>query len=150
MAIVPNTARPTRQVKPTISPVRFRIAEIRCSVRSIPARLSPPNSPIRSATKARSSRRTSRVVSRASRSWNRASGSLPKSMTISTRSSYPFGPAALPNASETSKGKTARRTSRLSVEGEFVRRPDRVPPAARRPFSHGSAPLLTHSAPSGA
>ena len=43
MATVPNTARPTRQVRPTTSPRRLRIALMRCRVRSMPARLSAPN-----------------------------------------------------------------------------------------------------------
>ena len=43
MSIVPYTARPTRHVSPTMSPLRLRIALMRCSVCSIPARLSPPN-----------------------------------------------------------------------------------------------------------
>ena len=46
--MVPNTARPTRQVSPTTLPRRLRMAAIRCSVRSIPARLSRSNSPTRS------------------------------------------------------------------------------------------------------
>ena len=40
--MVPNTARPMRQVRPTTLPARLRMAEMRCSVRSIPARLSSP------------------------------------------------------------------------------------------------------------
>ena len=47
MAMVPKTARPTRQVSPTMRPARLRMAEMRCSVRSMPARLSSPNSPMR-------------------------------------------------------------------------------------------------------
>ena len=43
IAIVPKTARPTRHVSPTILPLRLRIAEMRWSVRSMPARLSSPN-----------------------------------------------------------------------------------------------------------
>ncbi len=50
MSIVPYTARPTRQVSPTMRPVRLRIALMRCSVCSIPARLSPPNGDSREAT----------------------------------------------------------------------------------------------------
>ncbi len=42
VAIVPNTARPTRQVRPITSPRRLRMALIRCRVCSMPARLSPP------------------------------------------------------------------------------------------------------------
>ena len=47
IVIVPNTARPTRQVMPTIRPSRLRMAEMRCSVRSMPARLSSPKAPMR-------------------------------------------------------------------------------------------------------
>ena len=50
ISIVPNTARPMRQVRPTIFPFRLRIAEMRCSVRSMPARLSSPNVPMWSTT----------------------------------------------------------------------------------------------------
>ena len=42
--MVPKTARPTRQVSPTMRPRRLRMAEMRCRVRSMPARLSSPNS----------------------------------------------------------------------------------------------------------
>ena len=45
MSTVPETALPTRQVSPTTSPVRLRMAEMRCKVRSIPARLSVPKWP---------------------------------------------------------------------------------------------------------
>ena len=38
MSRVPYTARPTRQVSPTMSPRRLRIAEMRCRVRSRPPR----------------------------------------------------------------------------------------------------------------
>ena len=48
--IVPKTARPTRQVSPTMRRLRLRIAEMRCRVRSIPARLSSPKLPIRETT----------------------------------------------------------------------------------------------------
>ncbi len=50
ISIVPYTALPTRQVRPTISPRLLRIAEIRCSVRSRPARLSASKLPMRSVT----------------------------------------------------------------------------------------------------
>ena len=50
MRIVPNTARPTRQVRPTMRPLRLRMQEMRCSVRSMPARLSLVNSPMRATT----------------------------------------------------------------------------------------------------
>jgi hypothetical protein len=42
---LPVIARPTRQVRPTTLPERLRIALMRCSVASMPARLSPPKSP---------------------------------------------------------------------------------------------------------
>ena len=45
ISIVPKTARPIRQVRPTILPLRLRIALMRWSVRSMPARLSSPNVP---------------------------------------------------------------------------------------------------------
>ena len=48
--IVPNTARPTRHVSPTMRPRRLRMHEMRCSVRSMPARLSSPNSSMRATT----------------------------------------------------------------------------------------------------
>ncbi|MBA7653344.1 hypothetical protein ES703_61192 [subsurface metagenome] len=48
--IVPKTARPTRQVSPIMRPLRLRIAEIRCRVRSMPARLSSPKLLTREAT----------------------------------------------------------------------------------------------------
>lgn len=41
----PRIARPTRHVRPMMRPERLRMAEMRCSVRLMPARLSPPNSP---------------------------------------------------------------------------------------------------------
>ncbi len=44
-AALPVTARPTRQVSPTMPPSRLRRQLMRCSVRSMPARLSSPNSP---------------------------------------------------------------------------------------------------------
>ena len=50
MSVVPYTARPTRQVSPTILPRRLRMAEMRCRVRSIPARLSVSKAPMRSTT----------------------------------------------------------------------------------------------------
>ncbi len=45
IAALPNTARPIRQVRPTTLPSRFLMALMRCSVRSMPALLSPPNCP---------------------------------------------------------------------------------------------------------
>ncbi len=44
-AALPQTARPARQVRPMTRPSRLRRQEMRCSVRSMPARLSPPNAP---------------------------------------------------------------------------------------------------------
>ena len=41
----PAMARPTRHVSPTTLPARLRMQEMRCRVLSMPARLSPPNSP---------------------------------------------------------------------------------------------------------
>ena len=38
----PGMVRPTRQVRPTTSPSRLMMALMRCRVRSMPARLSPP------------------------------------------------------------------------------------------------------------
>jgi len=55
MLIVPEIARPTRQVRPIILPERLRDGpRYRCRVRSIPARLSPENSPTRSIANCRS------------------------------------------------------------------------------------------------
>mmetsp|Transcript_11721 Transcript_11721/g.38540 ORF Transcript_11721/g.38540 Transcript_11721/m.38540 type:complete len:265 (+) Transcript_11721:559-1353(+) len=55
----PVTARPTRHVKPTITPRRFRMHEMRWSVFSIPARLSSPNIPTADSATAKSSHVTS-------------------------------------------------------------------------------------------
>lgn len=44
-AALPAMARPTRHVSPTMRPLRLRMQLTRCSVLSMPARLSPPNSP---------------------------------------------------------------------------------------------------------
>ena len=54
ISIVPYTARPIRQVSPTILPLRLRMALMRWSVRSMPARLSSPNDPMWSTTYAMS------------------------------------------------------------------------------------------------
>ena len=64
----PVTARPTRQVSPTIRPRRFRIAEMRCSVLGIPARLSSPNSETEATTWSMSCSVTSPSSSASSRS----------------------------------------------------------------------------------
>jgi hypothetical protein len=45
MTAWPDTARPTRQVRPTTAPLRLRRALMRCSVPGMPALLSLPNSP---------------------------------------------------------------------------------------------------------
>ena len=45
ISALPEIARPTLHVRPTILPALFLIALIRCKVRSIPARLSSPKSP---------------------------------------------------------------------------------------------------------
>ena len=42
---LPEIARPTRQVRPIIAPLRFLMALIRCNVLLIPARLSTAKSP---------------------------------------------------------------------------------------------------------
>jgi hypothetical protein len=52
MAALPGTARPARQVRPTMRPSRLRIHDMRCSVRSMPALLSSPNSPSCTASQA--------------------------------------------------------------------------------------------------
>mmetsp|Transcript_814 Transcript_814/g.2206 ORF Transcript_814/g.2206 Transcript_814/m.2206 type:complete len:279 (+) Transcript_814:1764-2600(+) len=44
ISALPSTASPTRQVMPTIFPARFLMAEIRCSVPSMPDRLSSAKS----------------------------------------------------------------------------------------------------------
>ena len=85
--MVPKTALPTRQVMPMTSPLRFRIAEIRCSVRSIPARLSAPKSPMRSTTLSRSDLVMSWSSRAISPEGNLASGKRPKSKTTSNISS---------------------------------------------------------------
>ena len=86
MSMVPKTARPTRQVSPTTLPARFRMAEMRCRVRSMPARLSPPKSPMCSMTWAISASTISRSRSTSSPCVKRASGRRPRSSTTSSRS----------------------------------------------------------------
>ena len=112
MSTVPNTARPTRSVRPMTSPARLRIAEIRCSVRSIPARLSFPNVPTRLVTCSMSSRVTNRSDSRTTRPENLASGSRPRS---STTSSSPSRSGCSSICRRVSGGSTASSRSRLSV-----------------------------------
>ncbi len=87
MSIVPYTARPTRQVMPTISPRRLRMAEMRCSVRSMPARLSASKAPTPATTLSSSTRVTSRSASGTSPETKRAVGIRPRSSTISSSSS---------------------------------------------------------------
>ena len=87
ISIVPNTARPMRAVRPTILPLRLRIALMRWSVRSMPARLSSPNEPMWSMTYWMSSSVTSRSSSTSSPPPpKRASGARPRSITTSIRS----------------------------------------------------------------
>ena len=88
ISIVPNTARPIRQVSPTILPLRLRIALIRWSVRSMPARLSSPNVPMCSTTKAMSASSISRSSRLTSESGKRASGRRPRSMTTSISADF--------------------------------------------------------------
>ena len=85
--MVPKTARPTRQVIPMTWPFRLRIAEMRCSVRSMPARLSSPNSPRRDTRFSKSSLVTSWSSKATSPEGNLASGTRPKSKTTSNNSS---------------------------------------------------------------
>lgn len=58
MSTCPVTARPTRHVSPTTPPRRLRIAEMRCSVPAMPARLSLPKVPSAAAAPSSSSRVT--------------------------------------------------------------------------------------------
>lgn len=58
MTAWPDTARPTRQVRPTTAPLRLRRALMRCSVPGMPALLSLPNSPTVVAAASSSSRHT--------------------------------------------------------------------------------------------
>ena len=83
MAAEPSTDRPALQVKPTIFPARLRMALIRCRVPSMPARLSPPNSPHASIALCRSSSETGISLSLTSPVVYRARGGLPKSITTS-------------------------------------------------------------------
>ena len=87
MAIVPNTARPTRQVRPMMSPARLRMALMRCRVFSMPARLSPLKWPTLAMLYCRSSRETGVWDKYSVESGKRASGNRPTSMTISIRMS---------------------------------------------------------------
>jgi hypothetical protein len=103
MSTCPFSARPTRQVRPTTEPERLRMAEMRCSVPAMPARLSPPKSPIAAIAASKSPR----VTGSARRHWlgapfaKRASGQRPRSSTTSSRSPRR---ACVNNASRTSTG----------------------------------------------
>ena len=85
----PVTALPTRQVKPIIFPLRFRMHEILCNVPVTPARLSPPNSPTTRSAWSNSScvttfsLKTSLCFLESSSPLNLASGCRPRSKTIS-------------------------------------------------------------------
>src|SRR5690242_20048025 len=111
-ATVPWMARPTRQVRPTTWPRRLRMALMRCSVRSMPARLSSPNAPIRPTTSSKSCIEIGVSLKITSRSGNRPSGGRPRSKTISRRSPRSCIWAM---ASRTRGGSTASRASRSSV-----------------------------------
>ncbi len=115
ISMVPKTALPTRQVRPTTLRLRLRMALIRCSVRSMPARLSSPKEPTWSTTYWMSSG----VISRSTRTSSppappkRASGRRPRSMTtsmtsgrrgISRRRSASCGGRASSRASRSSAG----------------------------------------------
>ena len=89
ISTVPKTARPTRRVKPMMAPFRLRMAEMRCSVRAMPARLSSPKSPMRSTTWAMSAALISNPWKTMLRSCVRTSASRPRSITISIRPSLP-------------------------------------------------------------
>ena len=119
ISIVPKTERPTRQVRPTTRSDRLRIAEMRWSVRSMPARLSPPKLPMREITQLRSSSVTSRSSSVTSPEVRRASGRRPRSMTISRRPSRPAASSSRVArsriAATISPGRQARSRSRLST-----------------------------------
>src|SRR6476469_351057 len=113
ISIVPYTARPIRHVSPTIFPFRFRIALIRCRVRSIPARLSSPNDPMCSTTWAMSDSVISRSRSMTSESGKRASGRRHRSRTTSISASF-SGSAW--TASTISFGSEARSASRSLID----------------------------------
>ena len=113
ISIVPYTARPMRQVSPTILPLRLRMALMRWSVRSMPARLSSPNEPMCSTTKAMSASSISRSRSMTSESGKRASGRRPRSMTTSISASR-SGRAW--TAATISGGRDESRASRSSID----------------------------------
>ena len=111
MSTVPTTARPTRQVRPTIWPRRLRSAEMRCRVRSMPARLSGPKAPTRPAIWASVSRSSGSPPRSARWRAKRASGGRPRSRTISSSSAA--GPAAATRAASPA-GSTASSCARSS------------------------------------
>mmetsp|Transcript_13736 Transcript_13736/g.43441 ORF Transcript_13736/g.43441 Transcript_13736/m.43441 type:complete len:244 (-) Transcript_13736:14-745(-) len=87
MAALPHTLRPTRMVSPTIFPCLLRMQLMRCKVLSTPARLSPPNCPASCTASSRSALETSSSPRGTSPTeGKRASGTLPRSITTSTRS----------------------------------------------------------------
>src|SRR3954464_12923907 len=102
-----------RQVRPTILPLRLRIALIRWSVRSMPARLSSPREPMWSTTWAMSASVISRSSSVTSASGKRASGRRPRSRTTSIRSCLSGRAWA---AAPISGGSDARSTARSSID----------------------------------
>ena len=116
ISIVPYTARPMRQVSPTILPLRLRMALMRWSVRSMPARLSSPNEPMCSTTNAMSASSISRSRSITSESGKRASGRRPRSMTTSMSASR-SGRAW--TAATISGGSDASRASRSSIDSRW-------------------------------
>src|SRR3990172_13165368 len=110
--MVPKTALPTLRVRPITLPWRLRTAEMRCRVRSIPARLSPLKGLIREVTYFMSSSVTSWGERMTSRWGKRASGGRPRSMTTSRRSwiSVSWARGRL-----TCGGRGARKASRAST-----------------------------------
>ena len=117
MSMVPYTARPTRKVSPTTSPRRLRIPEMRCRVRSMPARLSSSKSPRRSTTYWISSWVTSRSTSTTSSVVKREVGTRPKSKMTSSRSLLLLRSRT---ADSISWGNTDSRASRSSVIWRLV------------------------------
>ena len=112
ISIVPKTALPMRQVRPTTLPLRLRIAEMRWSVRSMPARLSSPKLPMWSTTWAMSASVTSRSRSVNSLFGKRASGRRPRSSTTSM--SWVLSGRAW-TADTTSSGRAPSSRSRSSI-----------------------------------
>ena len=117
MSIVPNTARPMRQVRPTTLPARLRMAEMRCSVRSMPARLSSPKAPMCSTTCSMSPSVTSRSSRSCSPAVKRASGRRPRSITTSSSSVRLATPR---RRSQISGGSASISASRSSVVSRRV------------------------------